>query len=123
MEGWAGRITSAVCAGTGTPVAWAQLLRANSRPEYIFPCAGNRGVADTALQGRTLPPRPSSGCPQPYVVGCPGRWLLPQWAVAPARCPWLSAELSLYGRHCGGGTDRDVKFEKKAAAGLGTWWV
>lgn len=55
MEGWAGRITSTVCAGTGTPVAWAQLLRANSRPEYIFPCAGNRGVAETALQGENAP--------------------------------------------------------------------
>lgn len=58
-------------------VAWAQFLRANSRPEYILPCAGNRGVAERALQEEQLPPRPASGCPQPHVVGCPGWWLYP----------------------------------------------
>lgn len=55
MEGWAGRITFPVCAGTGTPVAWAQFLKANSRPEYILPCARNRGVAERALQGKNAP--------------------------------------------------------------------
>lgn len=55
MEGWAGRITFPVCTGTGTPVAWAQFLKANSRPEYILPCARNRGVAERALQGENAP--------------------------------------------------------------------
>lgn len=75
-----------------------------------------RGGEGPAGGERSL--QPASGCLQPHVVGCPGRWLLPQWAVAPAQSLWLPGELSLYGRHCGGGANRDVKFEKKAAAVL-----
>lgn len=76
-EGWAGRITFPGCAGTGARVAWSQFLRASSHPGYIPPCARNRGGVERALQGEHAPPQPPSGSPQPHVVRCLCRWLLP----------------------------------------------
>lgn len=81
-----------------------------------------RGGDGPAGGERSLPGLPLA-VRSPTWLDAWGRWLLPQWAVAPARCLWLSGELALYGRHCGGGASRDVKFEKKADAGLGTRWV